>query len=221
MNHGSLHLDVVVSPEYGQNCYIAWSDVSPKCILVDPGFDVVAILGRLDKLERPLEAIVLTHGHVDHIAGNRAMKIAHPNAPIVIGAGDAPMLTDPALNLSEMAGRPIVSPPADKLVKEGDEVQFVGLTWIVREIPGHSPGHVVYIAKDIIPPVVFGGDVLFAGSVGRSDFPGGNGRQLVRGIREKLYTLPLATVVYPGHGPSTFIGEEKRSNPFTVSTSYG
>jgi glyoxylase-like metal-dependent hydrolase (beta-lactamase superfamily II) len=126
-------------------------------------------------------------------------------------------LSDPNLNMSAPFGMPIVSPPADRTVVEDEVLELAGFSLEVREIPGHSPGHVVFITPDpgdAKKNIVFGGDVLFRGSVGRCDFPGGNFLLLDRGIRKKLYTLPDDTVVYPGHGPVTTIGNEKRTNPF-------
>ena len=104
-------------------------------------------------------------------------------------------------------------PPADRTVIEGEVIEYAGLALEVREIPGHSPGHVVFLWRDR-PIHVFGGDVLFRGSIGRYDFPGGDGRLLLEGIRGKLFTLPDDTVVYPGHGPTTMVGYEKRTNPY-------
>jgi glyoxylase-like metal-dependent hydrolase (beta-lactamase superfamily II) len=161
--------------------------------------------------------ILNTHGHVDHIAGNAALKRAFPDAPLLIGAGDAAMLTDPMLNLSGLSGVAVTSPPADRLLVEGDVVEAAGLRLEVLDIPGHSPGHIVFVLRDE-PPVVFGGDVLFRGSIGRTDFPGGDLDQLLGGIRAKLWPLPAATVVYPGHGPATTVGHERRTNPFLTGS---
>jgi glyoxylase-like metal-dependent hydrolase (beta-lactamase superfamily II) len=140
------------------------------------------------------------------------MKAAFPDAPLVIGAGDAVMLTDPMRNLSGLSGMVITSPPADRTVREGDTVEAAGLRLDVLDIPGHSPGHIVFVVRN--QPVVFGGDVLFAGSIGRTDFPGGDLELLLSGIRAKLWPLADATTVYPGHGPATTVGDEKRTNPF-------
>jgi hydroxyacylglutathione hydrolase len=140
------------------------------------------------------------------------LKRAFADAPVLIGAGDAAMLTDPALNLSGKWGFNVVSPPADQLLADAERVAFAGLAFEVREIPGHSPGHVVFVAHS--EGVVFGGDVLFSGSVGRTDFPGGSFEQLKRGIHAKLFPLPDATRVLPGHGPATTVGQEKRTNPY-------
>jgi hydroxyacylglutathione hydrolase len=130
----------------------------------------------------------------------------------LIGAGDAVMLRDPYANLSAQFGVPITSPPADRLLSEGDLVDYAGIPLEVMEIPGHSPGHIVYWDK--AGKRLFGGDVLFAGSVGRTDFPGGSFKQLSDGIRSKVFTLPGDTAVFPGHGPVTTVAEEMQNNAF-------
>jgi glyoxylase-like metal-dependent hydrolase (beta-lactamase superfamily II) len=124
------------------------------------------------------------------------------------------MLTDPKLNLSAQFGLPYATGPADILLDDGQTYAAAGLEFEARTIPGHSGGHVVLVVRDVEPMVVFGGDVLFNGSIGRTDFPGGSFERLADGIRTKLYTLPDDTLVYPGHGPPTTVGREKRSNPF-------
>jgi hydroxyacylglutathione hydrolase len=208
----SLQIQTIVSMPFAENTYVAWQDGRTDAVVIDPGTEPDAILAFLRERGLTPTAILNTHGHVDHIAGNADLKAAYPDAPLVIGAGDEPLLTDPALNLSRPYGVDVVSPPADRLVREGDTVLFAGLTLDIREIPGHSPGHIVYVVRDA--GVVFGGDVLFRGSIGRTDFPGGSFEVLAAGIREKLYTMPDETVVYPGHGPVTKVGHEKRTNPF-------
>lgn len=204
----------IESMPFAENSYVVWADGSADAVVVDPGFEPDLILDFLRANRLGIAAVLNTHGHVDHIAGNRAVKAAFPDAPLVIGRGDAGMLTDPRLNLSAAFGFDVTSPPADRLLDEGDPVAFAGLEFGVLEIPGHSPGHVVFVLAAADPPVVLGGDVLFAGSVGRTDFPGGSMTQLVSGIRAKLWPLADETRVYPGHGPPTTIGEEKRSNRF-------
>ena len=130
------------------------------------------------------------------------------------------MLTDADLNLSAPFGMPVTSPPAGRLLREGDVVEEAGIRLEVLEIPGHSPGHIVFVFRGQ-PCLVFGGDVLFRGSVGRTDFPGGSSQQLFDGIRAKLFTLPPDSVVYPGHGPATKVAFEKRTNPFVGEASGG
>ncbi|MEO2089278.1 MAG: MBL fold metallo-hydrolase [Gemmataceae bacterium] len=210
----TVHVRVVESAPFAENSYVVWADGRSEAFVIDPGFDPDAIVEVLTEEKLTLAAIVCTHGHVDHIAGNADLKAAYPDAPIVIGRGDAVMLTDPRANLSGNWGFHIVSPPADRLVGDGERLTVAGIELEVRTIPGHSPGHVVFVIHGATPPLVLGGDVLFAGSVGRTDFPGGSFLQLKAGIEAKLWPLPDDTKVFPGHGPVTTVGEEKRTNPF-------
>ena len=197
---------------FAENTYIVWLDGHPEALVIDPGLEPQLILDFLAARGLRAVAILNTHGHADHIAGNADLKAAFPDAPLIIGRADAPLLADPVLNVSREYGFDLVSPSADRLVAEGDILLFAGLTLDILDIPGHSPGHVVFVVRG--EGVVIGGDVLFRGGIGRTDFPGGNFDQLATGIRTKLYPLPDETVVYPGHGPVTKIGYERRTNPF-------
>lgn len=208
------NVHTIESEPFAENSYVLWLPGRPDCVVVDPGFDPDAILAFLDREKLTPGAVLNTHGHVDHIAGNAALKSAYPSAPLVIGHGDAAMLLDPMLNLAGTWGFDITSPPADVLVADAQVVEYAGLRLEVREAPGHSPGHVVFVLLAADPPVVLGGDVLFAGGVGRTDFPGGSFARLAASIRAKLWPLPDAAVVLPGHGPPTTVGREKRTNPF-------
>lgn len=204
----------VVSLPFEQNGYIARLQDRDDCLVIDPGLEPEKILRHLDDHKLAPAAILNTHGHSDHIGGNAALKKRWPSCPLVIGSGDAAKLTDPWLNLSGAFGASLVSPAADVTVDDGDSYEAAGFELQVRTIPGHTTGHVVYLWEGQDPPVVWVGDVIFAGSIGRTDFPDGNHRQLIFGIRSKLFTLPDQTILLPGHGPATTVGEEKRNNPF-------
>lgn len=205
---------VVTSALFEENAYLLSLNESGDCIVVDPGLEPDRIVDELRDAGLNPIAILNTHGHSDHIAGNGMMKEEWPDAPLIIGAGDAWKLTDPVGNLSAGFGLELVSPEADQTVSEGDVLDLAGIRWTVLETPGHSGGHVVFVAKELSPMIVLGGDVLFAGSIGRSDFPDGDHEMLLDSIRTKLFPLPDNAVVLPGHGPPTTIGRERRTNPY-------
>jgi glyoxylase-like metal-dependent hydrolase (beta-lactamase superfamily II) len=213
-----LQIHTIVSMPFEENTYVVWLPGRRDCLVIDPGLDPQAILDFLRERELTPAAILNTHGHADHIGGNADLKQAFPQAPIITGANEARLLIDAHANLSAAFGVPVTSPPADRLVNEGDVVEAAGIPLEVLDVPGHSPGHVVFLYR-ATPPVVFGGDVLFRGSIGRYDFPGCDGALLLNGIRSKVLTLPPATVIYSGHGPVTTVGHEKETNPFVGDTS--
>jgi glyoxylase-like metal-dependent hydrolase (beta-lactamase superfamily II) len=215
-----LRVGVIVSAPFDENTYIAHLAGRNDCIVFDPGFEPDAIFAYLDQHSLTPAAIVCTHGHSDHIAGNHALKERWPDCPLAIGAGDAAKLVNPALNLSAAFGFSLVSPAADRLLAEAERFAAAGIELDVLETPGHSIGHIVLVCRQVRPWRVFGGDVLFAGSVGRTDFPDGSFEVLRDAIHRKLFTLPDDTIVLPGHGPETTIGREKRTNPF-VGTAAG
>jgi glyoxylase-like metal-dependent hydrolase (beta-lactamase superfamily II) len=199
---------------FAENAFLAYLDGGRECLVIDPGFDADRIIARMEAKGLAPTAILNTHGHADHIAGNALLKQRWPACPLVVGAGDASKLTDPRGNLSQPFGFSLVSPPADQHVRDGDTFQAAGIQLTVLETPGHSVGHVVFLWKGGSPWIAFDGDMLFEGSVGRADFPDSNPQHLVQSIRGKLYSLPEDTIVYTGHGAPTTIGREKRFNPF-------
>jgi glyoxylase-like metal-dependent hydrolase (beta-lactamase superfamily II) len=212
--------DVVVarieSAPFGENTYVFHRRGEPACLIVDPGFEPGAVVEWIEQHSLAPVAILLTHGHSDHIAGNGTLRGRWPDLPILIGRDDASKLTDPAGNLSGAFGLALVSPPADRLLEDGESLSLAGFTIGVVTIPGHSRGHVVFRIDDAAPRLVFGGDVLFQEGIGRTDFPDGDFAALESGIRRGLYTLPDDTVVYPGHGDPTTIGHERLHNPFVA-----
>jgi len=211
-----IQILTIESQPFAENSYLVWRTGGTEAFVIDPGFEPGLILEAIAERGLTLVGIVCTHGHVDHIAGNAAMKQAYPTAPIVIGTGDAKMLTDAVVNMSAKYGFEVLSPPADRLVNGGETYTVAGIDLEVHDIPGHSPGHVVYVMREMKPIAVLGGDVLFRGSVGRTDFPGGSFPLLKAGITRVLWPLPADTVVYPGHGPVTTVGHEKRTNPYVA-----
>lgn len=191
-----------------------------ECVIVDPGFEPDKIVEAVKANALVPVAILNTHGHSDHIAGNAEMKRVWPDIPLVIGHGDEYKLTDPQGNLSAQYGLNLVSPPADETVKHDDVYPTAGMDLKVWETPGHSAGHVVFVYEnDTGPSVVVGGDVLFRGGVGRTDFPDGDFDALVQSIQGLIYTLPDDTIVLPGHGRPTTVGFEKANNPFVSAAS--
>lgn len=216
MGEPALRAGVIESLPFAENTYIAHFDGRNDCIVIDPGFEPGPILDYLAEHSLTPAAIVCTHGHSDHIAGNGSLKARWPACPLLIGAGDAEKLINPVLNLSAAFGFKITSPPADRTLSEGERFEAAGLALDVYDTPGHSSGHIVLVCKQVKPWQVFGGDVLFAGGVGRTDFPDGSFETLRKSIHEKLFTLPDDTIVLPGHGPPTTVGHEKRTNPFVA-----
>jgi glyoxylase-like metal-dependent hydrolase (beta-lactamase superfamily II) len=215
-----LQIHTIVSMPFQENTYIVWQEGRSDCLVIDPGLEPHLILEFLEEAKLQPALILNTHGHADHIGGNEEMKRAFPDVPIVTGVNEVKLLIDARENLSAYFGTPILSPPPERTVKEGDTIEGAGIQLDVLDVPGHSPGHVAFVHRGT-PTLVFGGDVLFRGSIGRHDFPHSDGQTLFRSIRDKLFTLPLDAVVYPGHGPVTTIGQEKRYNPFVGEVAQG
>lgn len=189
------------------NCYVV--SEQDTAIVIDPVIEGEAVLAYLQARQLKLAAIINTHGHADHIAGNQWFR-EQTGAPVWIHATDAAYLTDPALNLSSMVmGEGMKSPEAERLLKDGDQIALGTAFLTVIHTPGHTPGSICLLG----PGVLFSGDTLFRSSVGRSDFPGGDARVLRESL-QKLKELPPATKIYPGHGQETTMAEELAHNFF-------
>lgn len=212
--HPHALITTVVSRPFSENTFVAWLPDRDDCLVFDPGFEPEKTWLAIQESGRTPAAILNTHGHSDHIAGNGDLKERLPDCPLMIGINEADKLTDPWRNLSAMFGGSLVSPPADRLLREGETLSLAGFELEIAEIPGHSSGHIVFIWRQGTPGIVFGGDVLFREGIGRTDFPDGSFEQLAAGIHEKLFVLPDDFVVLSGHGESTTIGHERLQNPF-------
>jgi glyoxylase-like metal-dependent hydrolase (beta-lactamase superfamily II) len=186
-------------------------------LVIDPGFDAETLVAEVRRERLEPAAIVLTHAHLDHAWGVPAVRDAFPDAPVLLHADDLPLYRNLA-GQAQMFGFPAPRPvPEGGLLADGQELAFGRERVRVRHAPGHSPGHVVLIHDGPGQPTAVVGDVLFAGSVGRTDLWGGSFPQLERSIREVLYRLPGHTRVVPGHGPDTTIAAEMAGNPFVSS----
>jgi glyoxylase-like metal-dependent hydrolase (beta-lactamase superfamily II) len=186
------------------NCYVTADRESGDALIIDPGDSADEIYAVVSGTGLTVRGIVNTHCHTDHILANGELKDRF-HCPLMIHEADAPGLTDPTMNLATLVGyRGPTSPPADRLLRDGDEITFGEITFQVIHTPGHTPGCICLYT----PGVLMSGDTLFASGIGRTDFPGGNYEQILDSIRRRLMILPPETQVYPGHGPSTTIGRE-------------
>ena len=208
-----MKIDRLILGAYETNSYVLReSETAADCLVIDTGLDIGGLIDFLQEQELNPVAIVLTHGHADHIGGVAALRSRFGDIKVHIHKLDAKMLTEPQANLSAMTGAPFTTEPEDFSLQEQSVIDLAGIELLVLHTPGHTPGGICLYSKE--DSVAFVGDTLFADSVGRTDFPGGSTSQLTSSIKERLFTLPDETKVYPGHGPATTIGHEKAHNPF-------
>jgi glyoxylase-like metal-dependent hydrolase (beta-lactamase superfamily II) len=192
-----------------ENCYLVIDEEARQCVIVDPGEDAGLILRQVAAAGARLVAVWLTHAHLDHVLGVGRVA-AETGAPVFLHPADRALYDHVPEQAAAFGLRAAAVPPPDRAFAHGDAVRVGGLAFSVRHTPGHSPGSVCLLGDG----VVFAGDVLFQGSIGRTDLPGGDLDALLASIERELLVLPDSTIVYSGHGPQTTIGAERRGNPF-------
>ncbi len=196
-------------PSFDTNTYLVWDEDSMEAMLIDVAAPSKEIINEIKSLNLKLKFLINTHGHGDHIGGNKSIK-ENFDIQLLIHEDDAETITDPHKNLSTFWGDGIISPSADIKLKGGEKFKLGNKELTVIHTPGHSEGGISILIKNLL----FSGDTLFAGAIGRDDIPGGDYNTLVKSIQEKLFKLPDDTIVLPGHGPYTTIGREKKGNPY-------
>ena len=211
-------LKALVLGPFAVNCYLLWNTASKEALIIDPGAEPETISYWIDEFDLTPKAILLTHGHGDHIAAVAELKESY-KIPLYVGKGDEPLLADPSANISAFFDHPIVAPEPDHVVEDEQVVSIASIRLTVLATPGHTIGGVCYLEEKA--GRLFAGDTLFAGSIGRTDLQGGDFGQLVGAIKSKIMALPDGVLVYPGHGPHTTVGTERNSNPFLISNGYG
>ncbi|MBO8169739.1 MAG: MBL fold metallo-hydrolase [Thermoanaerobacteraceae bacterium] len=205
-----MYVKTIVVGALATNCYLVGCEKTKKAALIDPGDDGEKILAAVKQSGFQVDYIINTHGHVDHIGANKNVKEA-TGAQLLIHKDDADFLTNPSKNLSGLMAKQNTGPAADRLLDDGDKINIGNtVTLEVLHTPGHTPGGICLKGEDVI----FTGDTVFAGSIGRTDLPGGSYTTIINSIREKLMALEGDFTLYPGHGPASTLREEKVSNPF-------
>lgn len=214
-----LQYHIIPVTHYQQNCTLLWCDVTQEAAVVDPGGDIERILADVQARGLQLKQILLTHGHLDHVGGTASLA-QQLNLPVVGPAREDMFWLGMLAQQAQMMGfAPVADFTPSRFLEDGDQVAVGNALLEVFHCPGHTPGHIVFFSREAKLAQV--GDVLFRGSIGRSDFPRGNHQQLVASIREKLFPLGDDVRFIPGHGPMSSFGVERHSNPFVADKHYG
>jgi hydroxyacylglutathione hydrolase len=209
----TLNVRSFVAPGFAENAYIAWSAASADAVCIDPGNSADAMLRLLAAEALTVRAILLTHAHLDHVEGVARMA-RETGAPIHLHPADRFLYDNAERQGLQFGMRVEAPPPADHELAHGQRLEIGGVAYDVRHVPGHSPGHVLFHAA--AAGCAFVGDIVFQGSIGRTDLPGGDYGELISGIRQHVLSMPDETVLYTGHGPETTVGHERATNPFLV-----
>lgn len=210
MSQATITIQTFTLGQWQTNCYVL--SAGQACWIIDAGFAPEPMLDAIDQQGLAVEKVVLTHAHLDHIAGLHVVRHRYPGVPILVHADEQEFLTDTRLNLSAAMIDPIVAPEATSLLNHGEQLELNGVAFDIRHTPGHSPGGISLIQQEAQIAIV--GDTLFAGSIGRFDFPTSDGQTLMQSIDAQLMALPDEFRVLPGHGPETTIGRERAMNPY-------
>ncbi|MBT82018.1 MAG: MBL fold metallo-hydrolase [Alteromonadaceae bacterium] len=214
-----MNIRVIPVTPFAQNCSLIWDPDTMKGALVDPGGDSSKLYDAVTQNGVTIEKVILTHGHLDHVGATTEVA-SHYNVPVIGPHTGDKFWLDGLPMQSQMFGFPPATPFApDQWLNDNDTITVGNLTLEVLHCPGHTPGHVALVERTTNTVIV--GDILFAGSIGRTDFPQGNHQQLIDSIRSKLFTLPDEMKVYPGHGPTSTIGHERKTNPFVADSKFG
>jgi hydroxyacylglutathione hydrolase len=203
-----LHIEIVTVTDWAQNATIICPEGGGPGVIVDPGGELDRILGAAKAIGAQIEGILVTHGHIDHV-GALPEAAEATGAPVWLHPGDLQFYERPPFR-----SKSIEIPKNTTHIDDGDVIEIAGLRFETLFTPGHSPGHVCFRVLDAPEPTLIGGDLIFLGSIGRTDLPGGDLRTLVRSVQEKVWVLPDETTILPGHGDKTTVGFEKKVNPF-------